>query len=159
MTHWMTLILIKTIDYDNPWIYLDEPFTSDDIGDYIGFVYLLTDQNDKKYVGKKLFVSKRKLPPLKGKTRRRTKITESDWKTYYGSSEEVQSLMESGTLFKREILHLCKTKGELSYMELKEQMVRQVLLRDDYYNGIIQVKIHKSHVKGIDGKFKDSEDH
>ena len=149
MISWMTLILIKTIDYDNPWIYLDEPFASDDIGDYIGFVYLLTDQYDKKYVGKKLFLSKRRLPPLKGKTRRRTKITESDWKTYYGSSEEVQSLMESGTLFKREILHLCKTKGELSYMELKEQMDRQVLLRDDYYNGIIQVKIHKSHVRGL----------
>lgn len=149
MISWMTLILKKTIDYDNPWIYLDEPFTSEDIGDYIGFVYLLTDQDGKKYVGKKLFKSKRRLPPLKGKTRRRTKITESDWKTYYGSSEEVQSLMESGTPFKREILHLCKSKGELSYMELKEQMDRRVLLRDDYYNGIIQVKIHKSHVKGI----------
>ena len=149
MISWMTLILKKTIDYDNPWIYLDEPFTSEDIGNNVGFVYLLTDQDGKKYVGKKLFKSKRRLPPLKGKTRRRTKITESDWKTYYGSSEEVQSLMESGTSFRREILHLCKSKGELSYMELKEQMDRQVLLRDDYYNGIIQVKIHKSHVKEL----------
>lgn len=140
---------MKNIDYDNPWIYLDEPFTSEDIGDYIGFVYLLTDQNDKKYVGKKLFVSKRKLPPLKGKTRRRTVIKESDWKTYYGSNDEIQILVESGTPFKREILHLCKTKGILSYMELKEQLDREVLLRYDYYNGIVQAKIHKSHVKDL----------
>lgn len=140
---------MKTIDYENPWTYQGEPFSSEDIGDFVGFVYLLTDANGKKYVGKKLFVSRRKLPPLKGKTRRRTKISESDWKKYYGSSEEVQTLVESGTQFKREILHLCKNKGELSYMELKEQLDREVLLRDDYYNGIIQVKIHKSHVKGL----------
>ena len=139
----------KIIDYENPWIYKDEPFTSEDIGDHIGFVYLLTDPNGKKYVGKKLFVSRRKLPPLKGKTRKRTKISESDWKIYYGSSEEVQSLVESNVSFKREMLHLCNTKGELSYMELVEQMERKVLLRDDYYNGIIQVKIHASHVRNL----------
>lgn len=139
----------KIIDYENPWIYLDEPFTSEDIGDYIGFVYLLTDPDGKKYIGKKLFVSKRKVPPLKGKTRRRTVVKESDWKSYYGSSEEVKSLVESNTLFKREILHLCKSKGELSYMELVEQVERKVLLQDDYYNGIIQVKIHASHVRNL----------
>lgn len=140
---------MKTIDYENPWIYKDEPFTSEDIGEYIGFVYLLTDPNGKKYVGKKLFVSKRKLPPLKGKTRRRTVVKESDWKTYYGSSEEVQKLVESNIPFKREILHLCKNKGELSYMELKEQVEREVLLSNDYFNGIIQVKIHSSHVRNL----------
>lgn len=140
---------MKNVDYDNPWIYDGKPFTSDNIGEHVGFVYLLTDPNGKKYVGKKLFVSKRKLPPLKGKTRRRTVVKESDWKTYYGSSEEVQTLVESDTHFQREILHLCKTKGELSYMELKEQIERKVLLRSDYYNGIIQVKIHASHVRNL----------
>lgn len=137
------------LDYDNPWYYNNEPFTSENIGEYIGFVYLITDTNGKKYVGKKLFISKRRAPPLKGKTRKRTIIKESDWKTYYGSSDEVKTLIESGETFSREILHLCKSKGELSYMELKEQVDRQVLLRKDYYNGIIQVKIHSSHVKGL----------
>lgn len=149
MVSWMTLILKKTIDYDNPWQYNNEPFTSQNIEEYIGFVYLITDSDDKKYVGKKLFKSKRKAPPLKGKTRKRTIIKESDWKTYYGSSDEIKTLVESGKTFRREILHLCKTKGELSYMELKEQIERKVLLRDDYYNGIIQVKIHRSHVKDL----------
>ena len=140
---------MKKIDYDNPWIYNGEPFTSDDIEENVGFVYLITDTSGKKYVGKKLFKSKRKAPPLKGKTRRRTIIKESDWKTYYGSSDEVRELVESGTMFTREILHLCKTKGELSYMELKVQIERKVLLRSDYYNGIIQVKIHASHVRNL----------
>jgi len=148
---------LKKIDYDNPWIYKDEPFTSEHIGDYIGFVYLLTDlTNNRKYIGKKLFVSKRRLPPLKGKTRRRTVVKESDWKTYYGSSEEVQQLVESNVQFKREILHLTKTKGTLSYLEAKEQFDRNVLLTDEYYNGIIQCKIHASHVKDL--KEDDNED-
>jgi hypothetical protein len=145
----LNLTTIGNHDYENPWMYKNKPFTSEDIGDYIGFVYLITDANGKKYVGKKLFKSKRKIPPLKGKTRKRTVIKESDWKTYYGSSDEVKALVESGSSFRREILHLCKTKGQLSYMELQEQVDRKVLLRDDYYNGIIQVKIHKTHVKDI----------
>ena len=62
------------------WYYKGEEFTSEMIEDYVGFVYLITDKsNDKKYVGKKLLTSKRKLPPLKGKTRRRTVVKETDW--------------------------------------------------------------------------------
>jgi len=134
------------------WFYNGKEFTSEDIGEYIGFVYLITDQdNGKKYVGKKLLKSKRKLKPLKGKTRRRTKIVESDWKTYYGSSEEVKQMVEEkgADNFHREILHLCFKKGELGYLELREQMLRDVLLREDYYNGIVQAKIHRSHVKRL----------
>ncbi len=137
------------------WLYNGEEFTSEMIEDYVGFVYIITDlTNNKKYVGKKTLQSKRKLKPLKGKTRRRTVIKESDWQTYYGSSDEVKQLVEENgpETFKREILHLCKTKGEMSYLELKEQMDRQVLLNDEYYNGIIQVKIHRSHVKSLKDK-------
>jgi len=134
------------------WFYQGKEFTSEMIGDNIGFVYCLTDKsNDKKYIGKKTLVSKRKLPPLKGKSRRRTKLVESDWQNYYGSSEEIQQLVEEhgGDRFHREILYLCKSKGEMSYLELKEQMDRQVLLNDEYYNGIIQVRIHRSHVQSL----------
>ena len=134
------------------WLYNGEEFTSEMIDKYVGFVYIITDlSNNKKYVGKKIFQSKRRLAPLKGKTRKRTKIVESDWMNYYGSSEEVRMIVEEkgADNFKREILHLCNSKGEMSYLELKEQMDREVLLNDDYYNGIIQVKIHRSHVKSL----------
>src|SRR6056300_300583 len=99
------------------WYYNGEEFTSEMIGDYVGFVYMLTDKsNNKKYIGKKIFVSKRRLPPLKGKTRRRTKLVESNWQDYYGSSDEVKQIVEEkgGDNFHREILHLCNSKGELS---------------------------------------------
>ena len=134
------------------WYYKGEEFTSEMIEDYVGFVYLITDKsNDKKYVGKKLLTSKRKLPPLKGKTRKRTVVKETDWQKYYGSSEEVKLMVEEkgADNFYREILYLCKSKGELGYLEAKYQFVNDVLLRDDYYNGIIQCKIHRNHVKSL----------
>jgi len=134
------------------WYYKDEEFTSEMIGDYVGFVYLITDKsNNKKYVGKKLLTSRRKLPPLKGKTRRRTVVKETDWQKYYGSSEEVKLMVEEkgSDNFQREILFLCKSKGELGYIEAKYQFEHDVLLRDDYYNGIIQCKIHRNHVRSL----------
>jgi serine/threonine protein kinase len=134
------------------WLRNDVEFTSDMIGDYVGFVYIITDlTNNKKYVGKKLFESKRTLPPLKGKTRKRKVTKESDWMSYYGSSEELMLLVEANGAesFKREILHLCHSRGEMSYLEAKEQFDRGVLLSSDYYNGIINCKIHKSHVKRL----------
>lgn len=135
------------------WYYKDKEFTSEDIGDYIGFVYIITDLiAAKKYLGKKTLVSKRKLPPLKGKTRRRTKLVESDWQTYYGSNDEIKLLVENqgGDRFHREIIHLCKTKGEMSYMEAKLQFDYDVLLKpDEWYNGIIQCRVNRSHVRDL----------
>ena len=70
------------------------------------------------------------MPPLKGKSRKRIVIKESDWQTYYGSSDEVKALVEDigEGGFKREIIHLCKSRGVMSYMEAKEQFDREVLL-------------------------------
>ena len=132
------------------WMYEEKPFDSDQIEEYIGFVYLITDlTNDKKYIGKKNFWATRRLPPLKGKTRRRVTRKESDWKDYFGSNEQVKLLVEeSGAKrFKREIIRLCKSKGEMSYYEAKEQFDREVLFSDEYYNEFIGCKIHSKHVK------------
>ena len=126
-------------------------FTIDDAGDAVGFVYIITNrENGMKYVGKKLFWSKRKLPPLKGQKRKRTVIKESDWQGYYGSNEILMvESKESPEKFDREILHLCSSKSEMSYMELLEQIERKVLFDDSYYNRIINVKIHANHVKSL----------
>lgn len=136
------------------WLYNDKEFdpAEYDGENLAGFVYLVTDlKNGKKYVGKKNLWSVRKLPPLKGQKRKRTKISESDWRDYFGSNEEVKLLVENDgrDRFKREILRLCKSKGEMTYFEMKEQIDREVLFRDDYYNEFIGGKIHSKHLKGI----------
>ena len=132
------------------WIYESKEFTSEMIGDYYGFVYEITDtDNNKKYIGKKWFWSTKKKPPLKGKTRKRIVKSESDWQKYFGSSEEVKLLVEESgeSRFKREILRLCKTKGECSYWELKYQMEFDVLLKpEEYYNSFVGATIHRNHV-------------
>ncbi len=115
------------------------------IGDYRSFVYLLTNkENGMKYIGKKKFRSKITRPPLKGKKNKRHSFKESDWMIYCGSNEDTIALMEEKGVeaFTREILHLCEMDGEASYLEAKEQFEREVLLRDDYYNGIIQIRIN-----------------
>jgi len=110
----------------------------------IGFVYLITNiTNGRKYIGKKLAQFKKSKPPLKGKTRRRKYTVESDWREYWGSSDNLKADVEAlGTHnFTREILYFCTSKAELSYLEAKEQFDRRVLETDDYYNGIINVRV------------------
>lgn len=114
-----------------------------------GFVYEITNlTNGKKYIGKKLARFKVTKPPLKGKKNKRRSTKESDWRTYWGSSEhllaDVASLGEEN--FTREILHYCQSRGMLSYLEAKEQFDREVLLSDEYYNGIINVRVGSSKV-------------
>ena len=68
--------------------------------------------------------------------------------SYYGSNKELQADVDSlGTdNFSREILRLCKTKGEFAYYEAKYQFDNSVLESDEYYNSWIQVKVHKKHL-------------
>ena len=135
-----------------PWYYQNEPFTPEMIGDHVGFVYRITDlENGMKYIGKKLFFTTQKLKPLKGKKRKRTVVKQSDWQEYFSSSDTIKTLVEErgANSFHREILVLCKTRGELSYMEAKLQFDNDVLLRGDYYNGIIQCRINHTHVKNL----------
>jgi hypothetical protein len=131
------------------WQYDDKDFTVDLVGDNYGFVYKITNlTNNKKYIGKKLFYFA-KTKQVKGK-KKRFKVP-SDWQTYYGSSDsltkDVLSLGQEN--FKREILHLCKSKGECGYLEAKEQFLNNVLESDDYYNSWIMVRVRKSHIKDL----------
>ena len=93
--------------------------------------------------------AKRRMPPLKGKKRRRTKIIETDWQDYYGSSESVKLLVEEKgrETFHREILRLCKKKAEMSYYEAKLQFESDCLLYpDQYYNEFIGCKVNRWHL-------------
>lgn len=134
------------------WHYNNKQFDPDQetLDRYVGFVYMITEkETDMKYVGKKLFHRTKILPATKTRKRRKKTLVESDWRTYYGSSEKVtESLNSKGeSAFHREILRLCESKGECSYFEAKEQFDRDVLLREDYYNGIINCRINAKHLK------------
>lgn len=113
------------------------------------FVYLITNlTNDRKYIGKKLAKFKKTRAPLKGRKNKRHSKVESDWRDYWGSNdhlkEDVAQLGEDK--FTREILHMCPSRGVASYMEAKEQFDRNVLLTDEYYNGIINVRVGGSQI-------------
>ena len=118
--------------------------------EFQGFVYEITEiDTGKKYIGKKNFWRPKILPKNSKRNRRVRTRVESDWRVYYGSSKEVQLLVESKGIdnYKREILRLCRTKGEMSYYEAKEQFDKDVLLSDDYYNEFIGCKIHSKHIR------------
>jgi len=125
----------KPVDFDPKVVY--------------GYVYLIeNNETKKKYIGKKFFWQTKRYQK-NGKKKR--KLVESDWETYYGSSpsltEEVNNL---GTdKYTRHILHLCRTKAECAYMEAYEQFVRGVIVRDDYYNDWISCKVTSRHVNKI----------
>jgi hypothetical protein len=113
------------------------------------FVYIITNlTNNRKYVGKKLAKFKTTKPPLKGRKNKRRGTKESDWKTYWGSNDHLKAdVIELGEdSFTREILHFCPSRGVASYLEAQEQFERKVLLTDDYYNGIINVRVGGSEI-------------
>jgi hypothetical protein len=123
------------------WIFESEVKVEENM---FGFIYEITNKfNGKKYIGKKQCIRKIKRKPLKGKLRNRINFKESDWKTYTSSSNELnEDIKKHGKQnFEFRILRVCGSKWELGYEEIKEQINRNVLLREDYYNGIINVRI------------------
>lgn len=122
----------------------------EDINNWFGFVYLIERLNAKEgerkyYWGCKHLKKVVKLPPKKGFNRKRKVEKESDWRNYYGSSQELLLDIEKygKDNFKRTILKLCTCKWQLKYEELKLQIENNVLLRDDCYNSIVNLRINK----------------
>lgn len=129
------------------WTFENGPVTMVPEGSY-GFVYRITNTvSGREYIGKKFFWTS-KTRQVKGK-RKKFKV-ESDWKDYYGSSDELLKDIELIGVdhFKREILMYCKNKGECSYYESKLQYQYDVLLNPTkYYNSWIMCRVHRKHLQ------------
>lgn len=125
------------------------------------FVYLITDEKGRKYIGKKQIGSIRNVEiseavyrKLKAEGQKVTKTKnkakskkgnivwrykkiiekETNWLTYNSSCIPLLEAIKKGLKIKKEILHLCRTKKQATYYELKEQFCRGVLENDLYWN-------------------------
>jgi hypothetical protein len=128
-----------------------------------GFIYEVTHTpTGRKYIGKKVLyfernkkLGKRALEELRlerkakgigGRTPMKKKIvTESDWKTYYGSHKEIITLIKDKKQeeFTREILQFVPTKKQLTYFECKYLFIKEVLEGNDYINDNVLAKFYR----------------
>ena len=148
----LILLMSIDIDYENPWMYNGNPFTSEGIRDYYGFVYLIENKlNGKKYIGRK-YLWQFRTP--KGK-KRKVK-SESDWKNYYGSCPELkEDIIKYGREnFSRTILSLHKTKGKTNFGETSQLFKNDVLTESldngdpAFYNGNILGRFYRKDYYG-----------
>ena len=112
-----------------------------------GFIYLITYENGKKYIGKRQFFStvkknfgKRKLAEMTDKREKTYEMVtkENDWRNYVGSSKRVEGYQ----IKSKEILEVCNDKLNLTYAEQKWLMRKDVLVDDDFVNDCIGGKFY-----------------
>lgn len=114
--------------------------------DTYGFIYeVIHNPTRRKYIGKKVLIFNRTLPPLKGTKRKRKVQKESDWITYYGSHQEIKALIKEGKQeeFSREILEFVPTKKLLTYFECKYLFIKEVLEHNEHINDNILAKFYR----------------
>ena len=134
----------------NPWLWNSNPI--DKIPEpHETFVYLFTNKiNGKQYIGFKTAVSV-STRSVKGK-KKRTKV-ESDWKTYFSSSQELlKDVGKYGTgAFIREIVALTVNKSIGKYYEAYYQFTKGAIAEnsDRYYNGIVNLRINQNGLKKV----------
>lgn len=142
------------------WTY--NGYKYNEIGEgYEGFVYLLTFEDGRKYIGKKNFFTYKVLPALasglvrinaeriyknlydkvnpKYKNGKQVKVRtpldrlarESHWRNYEGS---IKHSSELPRVIKKEILYLCISKRELTYIEVRELFKVDAIFNTEYIN-------------------------
>jgi hypothetical protein len=142
------------------WYYKGEEITSiEDLPPQtFGFVYrVIHKPSGKIYIGKKVLqftrkakLTKKDLAIYEGEKGRRPTykqvISESDWKTYYGSHKEIMALIKEGKQsdFRREILTCVPNKKLLTYEETKALFIYEVLQKpNEYFNDNILGKFFR----------------
>lgn len=133
------------------WTYQGEKVTTieslPNSEDLFGFIYRITNMKTGQiYIGKKQFYSKRKKSLAKKdlSTDKRKKtythvVKESDWLTYWSSSDRLKTDMKElgESYFKREILQLSCSLKYLTWLEIEYQIKNNVLYTDSYNDNIM----------------------
>ena len=121
----------------------------------VGFIYILTFSDGKRYIGRKSLYSVRKKPlgkkalaEIKDKRLKKYEIIkkESDWNKYYSSNKTIKDKMKSGELDieSREIIKVCFTEKQMTYFETQALFCYGVLeYPEQYYNDNILGKFYK----------------
>lgn len=138
-------------DQLSDWLWNGEPLQSLPEG-HTTFVYLITNKlTGKRYIGFKIFSSKR-TKVVKGKKVR--VMQESDWRDYWSSSDNLNNDVKKygpGN-FLREIICFTVNKSVGKYIEAQLHFEREVLTKnkDLYYNGIVNLRINQRTLTLID---------
>tara|TARA_B100000780_G_scaffold272928_1_gene235822 strand:+ start:2034 stop:2519 length:486 start_codon:yes stop_codon:yes gene_type:complete len=149
------------------WIYKNNEI--DDITQFpdntYGFVYINRHiPTGKSYIGKKILqftkkvkLGKKEIAALGAVVGRKPSyklsVKESDWKNYYGSQKDIKKLLVEGKKdeFERTILKCVRTKKQLTYFELKYQMLYQVLEKpSEFFNDNILGKFFTKDLEDIE---------
>lgn len=141
------------------WLGVEEDFVPE--SDQLGFVYIMTVENPDTgdsmyYIGCKKFWSTATRPPLKGKKRRRKITKESDWRSYTSSSPTLNEWIGGGAKIEREVLKIVGSKWELNYFENLYIMNSHAVFRDDFLNGVVNLRQNKP-PKALKEKFNKGE--
>lgn len=131
----------KNVD---PWLFNGEEIDPEHLLKFFGFVYRITDkETGKKYIGRKYIWNYRR---EKDATRR--KKIESDWKRYFSSNEELKRIgKETPERLLREVIHLCRGKGETNWREVEEIVKQNAIYDNDYLNDNLSGKYFRKNVK------------
>ena len=113
----------------------------------IGFIYCIHYTNGKKYIGKKLVRSERKVKPLKGMRKNARRVVEKvlPWREYEGSSENTKGL----EIHSKVITHLCTSKRTLTYLEERELFKVDAPANKDYINETIGRRYYDNCLDGV----------
>jgi hypothetical protein len=118
--------------------------------DCTDFVYIITYESGKKYIGKKTVRSMRRLKPTKEqlkirKNYKRVEIKNLPFVNYVGSSKEVE-----GEIVKiKEIMYQCSTKKAATYIECAMLFGEHAIFDEEYLNLNISGTFYDNDLDGL----------
>lgn len=140
------------------WFYQGKEITSikDIPENVLGVIYKIYNLDTQMYyVGRRTIRSnrRRKLTLAEKKIKgneKKTFITEmkeaSGWKSYAGSNLTLKAEVAKGARIRKEILHYCYSKAEITYKETAEILCSGALLDSKSYNSWVKATIYKKHL-------------